>query len=110
MRKKQKGSPKKDAENAVKRSFAERMGTVLDLPVDLLCGGCYLELRGRNDLRIQGCRKILVYTEEEIVLRLRHGGIRVRGRRLVCSSYHAGHVMIDGWISGMEFVDAEGLI
>ena len=77
---------------------------------DLLCGGCYAEMRGQNELMIQGCRKIAVYTEEEIFLLLRRGGIRVRGRRLTCISYHAGKIEIRGWITGIDFRNTEGTL
>ena len=74
MIRKSKKNSRKDSEICPKPSFAERMGNVLDIPADLLRGGCYMEMRGQNELRLQGCRQILVYTAEEIVLRLRRGG------------------------------------
>jgi len=98
----------KERESTEKRPLSERLGTFLDVPADLLCGGCYMELRGRNDLRLQGCRSILVYSDTEIVFRLRRGVVRVRGRRLVCTSYHAGSVAINGRIDGIEFPEGEG--
>lgn len=107
MSAKQSGNDARTRNHKEKRSFAERLGTFLDVPADLICGGCYLELRGQNNLNLQGCRRISVYTAEEIVLRLRRGCVRVRGRRLVCTSYHAGKVVIDGWITGIDFADTE---
>lgn len=107
MSKKRREVDPKERENTEKRPLSERLGTFLDVPADLLCGGCYMELRGRNNLRLQGCRNILVYTPEEIVLRLRRGTVRVRGRRLVCTSYHAGSVEIDGRIDGVDFTESE---
>ena len=93
-----------------KHRLPERIGSLLDIPADLLCGGCYAEMRGQNELMIQGCRKIAVYTEEEIFLLLRRGGIRVRGRRLTCISYHAGKIEIRGWITGIDFRNTEGTL
>ena len=98
---------RKDLETSPKPSFAERLGTVLDIPADLLRGGCYMEMCGQNELRLQGCRQILVYTAEEIILRLRRGSVRVCGRRMICSSYHAGCAVIEGWIEGVSFVNTE---
>lgn len=107
MIRKQKKHSEKDLKTCSKPSLTERMGTVLDIPADLLCGGCYMELRGQNELKLQGCRRILTYTAEEIVLRLRRGAVRVQGRRMVCSSYHAGCAVIEGWIESVAFVDTE---
>lgn len=109
MKQNRRGVNRKEQESTEKRPLSERLGTFLDVPADLLCGGCYMELRGRNNLRLQGCRNILVYTAEEIVLRLRRGAVRVRGRRLVCTSYHAGSVEIDGRIDGVEFTENENV-
>lgn len=90
-----------------KLPISARLGSILDIPTDLLRGGCYLELRGQNDLRLQGCRRIAAYDESEIVLRLRRGHVKVLGRGLGCSSYHAGCVVISGWITGIEFLGTE---
>ena len=99
---------KKDAGDGGKQPFAKRLGCFLDIPTDLLCGGCYLEMRGQSDLHLQGCRRIAAYADDEIVLRLRRGWVRVRGHRLVCASYHAGKLVINGWITGIDFSGTEG--
>lgn len=88
-------------------SWRERMGPLLDVPSDLLCGGCYLEMRGQGELHLRGCRRIAEYGEEQIVLQLCHGFVRVRGHRLVCLSYHAGGALIRGWICGIDFSETE---
>ena len=90
-----------------KRTVAERIGSILDIPSDLLCGGCYMELRGQNELKLQGCRQISVYTPEQIVLRLRRGEVCISGRRLTCTSYHGGCAVIEGWIVRVEFANGE---
>ena len=83
----------------------ERLGTFLDIPSDLICGGCYMELRGQGELMLQGCKKIAVYTEEEIILMLRRGRVRIRGSGLCCIAYHACKIEIRGWISGIDFLN-----
>jgi sporulation protein YqfC len=98
---------RKNGKTEPKRSIAERMGGILDIPADLLCGGCYMELRGQSELKIQGCRRIVGYTAHEIVLRLRRGIVRIGGRDMRCVSYHGGCVTVGGWIESVIFGDSE---
>ena len=101
---KKKGSTKKEE----KCPLSARLGAILDVPADLLCGACYLEMRGQSELSLQGCRRILVYTPEEIVLRLRNGSVRLAGKCLTCLSYHAGRITVHGWITEIAFRGTEG--
>ena len=87
--------------------LSERMERFLDIPTDLLLGGCYLEMRGRNELKLQGCRRIAVYTEDRIVLKLRRSAVCIIGKHLCCSSYHGGCAVIEGWIKEIDFTDEE---
>lgn len=107
MSKKDEKNCARDERTPVKRSFAERMGTVLDIPADLLCGGCYMEMRGRNELTLSGCRRIVGYSSHEIILRLRRGSMQIRGRNMTCTAYHSGCITIGGWIGEISFCDAE---
>ena len=90
-----------------KCTLPARVSRFLDVPSDMLLGGCYLEMHGQNHLRLQGCKRILCYTSEEIVLGLRRGRVRIRGRDLVCISYHAGWVIIEGWVCGVDLQGTE---
>lgn len=67
-----------------------------------MCGS-YIEMRGQYNLRLSGCRKILMYAPERIVLSCRRGTVSVDGKRLVCISYHTGNVEIEGLIEGLYF-------
>ena len=87
--------------------LSARLGTLLDIPSDLICGGCYLEMRGQSELSLQGCRRIAVYTPEEIVLCLRRGSVRLGGKRLTCLSYHAGRITVHGGITEISFCEIE---
>ena len=80
----------------------EKMVKGLDLPPDLFGGG-RIELRGRNELTVQGGGKILLYTPEEIRIEFDGGVLSVRGRRLSCISYYVGAVGMEGYISGLSF-------
>lgn len=94
---------KRDIDEHSRMTFMERLGERLDIPADVL-GGVYLEMRGRNNLIVKGCRKILLYTTEEVRLLLNGDRLSVTGSRLYCTAYHSGVIEIDGVIDRISFI------
>jgi sporulation protein YqfC len=90
------GKPKK------KERLSERFCRRFDLPADIVSGGLTLELRGRSNLLLCGCREILAYSTERIRLRLSNGQIEIWGRSLVMTVYYEGQTGIDGEIYGIN--------
>ena len=86
-----------------KESLRERLCRGLDIVPDLLPGAGLIEIRGRNAMTVSGCGRILHYTPEEIRIRLKEGILSICGKRLSCTSYHAGAVGIDGYICRVSF-------
>ncbi len=86
----------------------EWLAVHLDVPADLFDGGLRLDLRGRHTLTVHGCCRILDFTPAEIRLALRDCALSVRGARMICTSYLAGAVSIEGRIDGICFEDGEG--
>ena len=96
--------PKKEREHREEvAGWRERWCQRLDVPPDLLPGAGLVEIRGREAVSIKGCGKILVYTPEEIRVALAKGSLIVTGKRLVCTSYYAGAIGIDGHICCVSF-------
>lgn len=89
-----------------REGMRERLCRNLDIPPDLLPGAGLIELRGRGEMTVSGCGKILLYTPEEIRIQLKEGSLSVCGKRLSCTSYHAGAVGIDGYICRVSFEEA----
>ena len=90
-----------------RESVRERIWRALDLLPDVFPGESLVEIRGRGLMSVSGCRGILDYTPERIRLSLKHGSLLVEGERLVCTSYLAEAVGIDGRILGVRFEEAE---
>ena len=78
-----------------------------DIPADVAGGGLRLDMRGRHTLLVHGCRKILDFTPCEVRLAVTDATLTVSGRRLICTSYLAGAVGIEGYICGISFCDGE---
>ena len=89
--------------NDKKNALIEFLSAKTSLPSDMLAGDFRLEIRGRNNAIICGCRRILKYTPQEIGLLAKGFTVAIIGERLVCTSYHEGAVCIEGYIYGVEF-------
>ena len=98
---------KKRGNGRDKRSFFEYVSDKLDLPSDLFSGECAIEIRGRTNVTVRGCRRILRYSKEEIRLAMSHFDVRVRGKHLDCSAYFAGAIRIDGEVEAVDFPPRE---
>ena len=75
----------------------------LDIPADVIEGGVRIDLRGRNQLIVYGCKKILDYSPTEIRLAVCKWVLWVKGEGLSCNSYLSGAVGIDGKIDAIAF-------
>ena len=86
-------------------SLAEWLAVRMDIPADALGSGLRLDMRGRNTLIVHGCTGILDFSPTAIRLRLTDGELIVGGERLICTSYLAGAVGIEGYICAVTFGD-----
>lgn len=90
-----------------KRPLMERLAVDHDVPPELLSGGCFIEIRGRNSVVVRGCRRILAYSDTRVALKTRRETVTVTGKRLTCISYLAGAVSVEGLIDSVEFLRGE---
>lgn len=87
---------KKEKTRRVRQSLSEILSRYCDIPADLI-GGMMLEMRGRNELLICGCRRLIEYSGSRIVVAAACR-IEIRGRRLGMSSFGEGRILICGEI------------
>ena len=88
-----------------RESLAERINKRLDISPDILPGGTLISIRGRESLSVSGSTGILLYSPTQIKLSLRRGMLSVSGCRLVCTSYNAEELSIDGKIDSVSFLE-----
>lgn len=86
-----------------KGGFIERLAGDYDIPPELLHGGCFVEIRGRNSVTVRGCRRIIKYCTEKVILKMCRDILEVTGKRLTCLTYFSGAVVIEGLIEGLNF-------
>ena len=88
----------------IRRSFSELMTCDYDIPAEILSGGCYVEIRGRNRVSVRGCRRIILYTPTKVILKMKREMLRVCGKRLSCVTYFAGAIAVEGIIDSVSFL------
>ena len=86
-----------------RRGLLEMLAVKAELPSDALAGEVLVEMRGRQTMLVQGCRRILEYSPERIVIAARGFSVSVVGQRLICSAYYGGTVAVEGLISGVYY-------
>ena len=65
----------------------------------------FIEMRGRDEIVIRGCRRICDYGPHMISLKLKSGNINVCGEKLTCYAFSGSHVSIRGRIKCVFFKD-----
>ena len=93
------------SEKEDKLKFSERMCRALDIEPDVLFGSSLIEIRGQGAVTISGSGKILDYTDEEIRIALKKGAVVINGKHLICASFCAGKVRIEGRVKSVKFED-----
>ena len=85
-----------------------RLAAALELPSEVL-GGMQVVVRGREEVDVAHCRRILGYSTAEILLRLADGKLRIVGEKLTIMRYSNGNITVQGQIDKLIFAEkAEG--
>lgn len=98
----------KNMKNGRKKEGSRGIGRRRRLSELMTLDGRLIEIRGRSRVTVFECRKILSYGTEEIVLCVADGTVAVYGEALLCVSYNAGCVSVEGRIDGVSFRDPKG--
>lgn len=96
-----KGSDTEPPAPAVPQS---KLRHVLDIPASAVTGLCQMELSGNREAVIEGCTGILEYNDAAIHLATSKMSIRFTGRGLQVKVMTHSSAVIEGWITGIEFV------
>lgn len=92
--------------NKERISAAEWLERKFDISPDII-SGIRIEIRGQNRLLLQGCRKILKYSEQEMLLDLGKTRLRILGERLWCTSFISGALGVSGYMTAVLFEKEE---
>ena len=108
MKEKESGGAKESPE-VTKPTLKEKLCRRFDIQPDIFSGESMIEIRGKNSVCVRGGCYILVYRPEEIVLAFKDHNLVIRGERLICTSYNASAVIVDGHIRCVSFEEVRDL-
>lgn len=63
-----------------------------------------MEMFGNTQIVLYGCRRILKYTYEEMILEAKNFDVSISGSCLNCAAYHIQGVEISGNIEDIKFI------
>jgi sporulation protein YqfC len=90
-----------------RKTLRERVCDGIGMPGDVLNGGDLCEVRGRRELTVSGCRRILQYGPDRVTLQMKRYVLTVEGRMLRCLTFCGSCVGIDGEIVRICFDGGE---
>lgn len=64
-----------------------------------------IHIEGTQEVSVEGCRGILEYEKDRIVLRLCNKCVMIQGSRLTMRSYFGNHIRIMGDIISVSFLE-----
>lgn len=84
--------------------LVEKTLRTLELPVETVIGLPHLELSGNREAVIDGCKGILQYDENVVKIKTGKMMLRFTGTGLNLRSLTDSSLVIEGFISGIEFL------
>ena len=93
---------KKKEKNTERIPISLKLCEKFDLPTDIH-SSLSIEITGRSEAVIWGCRSILVYSENLIRLETKGPDIIIEGERLCCPAYGGGSVVVSGHFNSISY-------
>lgn len=87
-------------------SLRGKLTTALELPQEML-GGPDTVVRGREEVTVSHCRRILAYSTAEISLLLKGVTLCIVGEKLTMVRYLNGNVTVRGQVDSLSFASPE---
>ncbi len=92
----------KKSERPQKATFTERLCRCVDFPADM-ANGSIVEVRGRGNATVCGCRRILLYSDERIELEGKDFDTVITGKKLEFTGFGDKSAEMRGLIDRIEF-------
>ena len=80
----------------------KRLLRFVDLPEDAL-GGSHIEIVSDSIVKVNGCRRIIDYSSDTVVIMMKEYCLTVNGRELTLSSYGENTATVSGVIKSVHF-------
>ena len=76
--------------------------------MEAMCSIPLFCIKGREEAEITGCRGILHYDEERVVVKTCGGAVTVTGSGLILSDFHNDVLLVRGRIDGVDLTERKG--
>jgi sporulation protein YqfC len=88
-------------------SFLQEINDFLELPItSTVAGYKYVNLAGKL-LYVQGYKDILSFSELEVILKLKEGELKIKGKNLNIKELNLNSIVIEGKIAQVEQIGGE---
>ena len=84
-------------------SRKEKLKEMIKSPISSLLNSVHLEMNGNKEVIIEGCKSILEYDENLVKISVKNMTISFFGRNLLIKCLTSDSLVIDGFITSIEF-------
>ncbi len=79
----------------------KRFLQLVDLPEDAF-GGSHIEIVSNSSVKVNGCRRIIDYSSDKVILSMKEYELTVVGRNLTLASYGENTAAVSGHILSVK--------
>lgn len=97
-------SHRKNNKEAPRRGMKEKMTEILELPKEVVLNMPKLTMLGNGNLIIENYKGVVEYDDNCVRVNTTSGIIKISGEKLVIKEITSEDIMVDGWVSSMEFL------
>jgi len=95
--------PGREGETRRRKNLIEAAAALFEVPVDAVAPMPVFTIRGRGEVEAEGCRGILEYTGERVVLSTAEGPFTVTGEGLSLEDFEGSTLRVRGRIRSAAF-------
>jgi sporulation protein YqfC len=85
------------------KKLPKQAGEVLEFPPDVLDKGPKITIMGRNEMTIEYFKEVILFSNEEIILKTPVGKLFIQGKDFVLTTVLQTEIHLKGQISGLSF-------
>ncbi|NLI91646.1 MAG: sporulation protein [Peptococcaceae bacterium] len=85
------------------KKLQKQAGEVLEFPSDILDGGPKITLMGRSEMIVEYFQDVILFSNEEIILKTPQGKLSIRGKSFVLTTVLDTEIHLHGQISQLSF-------
>lgn len=80
-----------------------KIASILQLPTAVIAGVTHMEINGNHEVILEGCGGIIEYTDEVVRVKTGKTITKFSGRDLVIKCIQVDSLVVQGFISAIEF-------